>query len=82
VDALRQDELPLQGRPTDPARALLPVDPHRRRPNRHQDPQHRAGQPLPALVDNARRLRELITDLETRSLRALEQAEGWELKKS
>lgn len=32
--------------------------------------------------DNARRLRELITDLEARSLRALEQAEGWELRKS
>lgn len=32
--------------------------------------------------DNARRLRQLITDLEARSLRALEQAEGWELKKS
>ena len=32
--------------------------------------------------DNARRLRQLITDLEARSLRALEQAEGWRLKKS
>lgn len=32
--------------------------------------------------DNARRLRELITDLEARSLRALERAEGWELRKS
>lgn len=31
--------------------------------------------------DNAHRLRELITDLEARSLRALEQAEGWELTK-
>ena len=31
-----------------------------------------------AWFDNARRLRELVADVEARSLHALEQAEGWE----
>ncbi|MGH3979003.1 MAG: DUF6788 family protein [Pseudonocardiaceae bacterium] len=35
-----------------------------------------------AWFDNARRLRDLIAELETSSLRALEDAEGWEPAKS
>jgi len=33
-----------------------------------------------AWFDNARRLRELITDLEAHSLRTIEDAEGWQTK--
>ena len=47
----RQDELPMQGRPSNPARALPALDPHRRRQNRHPQPDPRpSGPPLPSLV--------------------------------
>src|ERR1035437_4068486 len=47
LHALRQDELPMQVRPTNPARALPALDPHRRRQDRHPQPDPRPG-PRPA----------------------------------
>src|ERR1035437_9683416 len=50
LHALRQDELPMQGRPANPSRALPALDPHRRRQDRHPQPDPRPGPPLPSLV--------------------------------
>ena len=44
---LRQGRLPLQGRPTDFARAIHPVDPDRRGENHDQVPHRTTSRPLP-----------------------------------
>ena len=52
------------------------LDPHRRRQDRDPHPHHEAGRGIQPWFDNARRLRDLIAELEARSLRAFNDAEA------
>ena len=65
-----------KARPADPARPLPALDPHRRRQDRDPHPHPRPGRRYQPWFDNARRLRELLTELEARSLKAFLDAEG------
>jgi hypothetical protein len=72
---LRLSPVPVPHRPQPPARPLPVVDPQGRSQDRHPQPaQLKQYRPL---FDNTKRLRELISELETLSAEVVEQAEGW-----